>query len=101
MGGDLIWQIGTGYFSCRKKDGSFDEQLFSENAKLPQIKMIELKLSQGAKPSHGGILPGKKVTEEISKIRFVPMGEDCVSPPAHTAFSTPEGSLNLSNSSEN
>ncbi|MEO5667114.1 MAG: FMN-binding glutamate synthase family protein [Bdellovibrionota bacterium] len=92
-GGDLIWQIGTGYFSCRNEDGSFSAALFEKNAMTPQIKMIELKLSQGAKPSHGGILPAKKVTREISEIRNVPMGKDVVSPPAHSEFSTPVGML--------
>jgi len=90
-GGDLIWQIGTGYFSCRNKNGSFSPEKFKENAANPQVKMIELKLSQGAKPSHGGILPAKKVTEEISQIRGVPMGQDVLSPPAHTEFTTPIG----------
>ncbi len=88
-GGDLIWQIGTGYFGCRTADGAFDADKFTLMAKTPQIKMIELKLSQGAKPGHGGILPAKKVTKEISEIRGVPMGFDVISPPAHTAFSTP------------
>lgn len=88
-GGDLIWQIGTGYFSCRAPDGTFDPELFRKNAAHRQVKMIEIKLSQGAKPSHGGILPARKVTEEISKIRGVPMGQDVISPPAHSAFSTP------------
>jgi glutamate synthase domain-containing protein 2 len=88
-GGDLIWQIGTGYFSCRNTDGSFSEELFADKSKHPSVKMIEIKLSQGAKPSHGGILPASKVTLEISRIRNVPMGFDVVSPPAHSAFSTP------------
>jgi glutamate synthase domain-containing protein 2 len=88
-GGDIIWQIGTGYFSCRHKDGSFDYDAFAERAILPQVKMIEIKLSQGAKPGHGGILPAAKVTPEIARIRLVEMGEDVVSPPAHKAFSTP------------
>lgn len=88
-GGDLIWQIGTGYFGCRNADGTFNPEKFAENSKRPEVKMIEIKLSQGAKPSHGGILPAKKVTEEISKIRGVPMGIDVISPPAHSAFSTP------------
>ncbi|MBC7691775.1 MAG: FMN-binding glutamate synthase family protein [Methylotenera sp.] len=92
-GGDLIWQIGTGYFSCRNRDGSFNAELFQENAADARIKMIEIKLSQGAKPSHGGILPAKKVTLEISKIRGVPMGFDVLSPPAHSEFSTPIGLL--------
>lgn len=88
-GGDLIWQIGTGYFSCRTLDGGFDENLFRENAARPEVKMIEIKLSQGAKPGHGGILPAKKVSPEIAKIRNVPVGKDVVSPPTHSAFTTP------------
>ena len=88
-GGDLIWQIGTGYFGCRTEDGNFDSDKFTLKAKDPRIKMIEIKLSQGAKPGHGGILPAKKVTKEISEIRHVPMGKDVISPPAHSAFSTP------------
>jgi len=88
-GGDLIWQIGTGYFGCRTPEGNFNPETFQERATLPEVKMIELKLSQGAKPGHGGILPGKKVTEEIASIRDVPVGETVNSPPAHTAFSTP------------
>ncbi len=92
-GGDLIWQIGTGYFGCRSKTGDFDPILFSEKARLPQVKMIEIKLSQGAKPSHGGILPAAKVTEEISRIRNVPIGFDVISPAAHNTFSTPIGLL--------
>jgi glutamate synthase domain-containing protein 2 len=88
-GGDLNWQIGTGYFGCRAEDGGFDEEKFKENACRPQVKMIEVKLSQGAKPAHGGILPAAKVSEEISRIRGVPMGADVLSPPTHSAFSTP------------
>jgi glutamate synthase domain-containing protein 2 len=88
-GGDICWQVGTGYFGCRDQDGNFDPEKFAEKAKQPAIKMIELKLSQGAKPGHGGILPARKVTPEIAKIRHVPMGEDVLSPPTHTAFSTP------------
>ncbi len=88
-GGDLIWQIGTGYFGCRTPEGRFDEGSFSDKACMEQVKMIELKLSQGAKPGHGGILPGKKVSEEIAAIRGVPPWQDVFSPPAHTAFSTP------------
>ena len=88
-GGDLIWQVGTGYFGCRAADGGFCADKFTLTAKNPQIKMIEIKLSQGAKPGHGGILPAKKVTREISEIRGVPMGQDVLSPPAHRAFSTP------------
>jgi len=88
-GGDIIWQIGTGYFSCRHKDGTFDYDAFALRSVLPQVKMIEIKLSQGAKPGHGGILPAAKVTPEIARIRLVEMGEDVISPPYHTAFSTP------------
>jgi glutamate synthase domain-containing protein 2 len=88
-GGDLIWQIGTGYFGCRDRDGNFDARGFQERAISPQVKMIEIKLSQGAKPGHGGILPGAKVTEEIAKIRLVPIGQDVISPPSHKEFSTP------------
>ncbi|MHC5065888.1 MAG: FMN-binding glutamate synthase family protein [Planctomycetota bacterium] len=89
MGGDLIWQIGTGYFGCRTLHGDFDPGLFAANAARPEVKMIEIKVSQGAKPGHGGILPAKKVTPEIAKIRNVPLGQDVLSPPAHRAFSTP------------
>lgn len=92
-GGDLIWQIGTGYFGCRTEDGRFDPGLFKEQSLLPQVKMIEIKISQGAKPGHGGILPGVKVSAEIASARKVPIGEDCISPPGHTAFSTPKGLL--------
>ena len=88
-GGDLIWEIGSGYFGCRNDDGTFSADRFSANARDPQVRMIELKLSQGAKPGHGGMLPGPKVTDEIASARGVPVGEDCVSPAAHSAFSTP------------
>ncbi|RYE64718.1 MAG: FMN-binding glutamate synthase family protein [Oxalobacteraceae bacterium] len=88
-GGDLIWEIGSGYFGCRTADGQFDPVRFGEQAADPQVKMIELKLSQGAKPGHGGILPGEKVTPEIGVTRGVPVGEDCNSPARHSAFSTP------------
>lgn len=88
-GGDLIWQVGTGYFGCRAADGGFCADKFTLTAKHPSIKMIEIKLSQGAKPGHGGILPAKKVTKEIAEIRGVPMGQDVLSPPSHSAFSTP------------
>lgn len=89
QGGDLIWQIGTAYFGCRTPEGGFDPEKFREKAQLDEVKMIELKLSQGAKPGKGGILPAKKVNQEISEIRGVPLGKDVISPPAHTAFSTP------------
>lgn len=92
-GGALVWQIGTGYFSCRATDGKFSPEKFAEKAAKPSIKMIEIKLSQGAKPGHGGILPKEKITPEISQIRGVPMDQDVMSPPAHTAFSTPKGLL--------
>ncbi len=88
-GGDLVWEIGSGYFGCRNVDGSFCREKFAENAVLDQVKMIEIKLSQGAKPGHGGILPGAKVTPEIAEARGVPIGLDVVSPAMHSAFSTP------------
>lgn len=88
-GGDIIWQIGTGYFGCRNQDGTFNYERFAERAVIPNVKMIEIKLSQGAKPGHGGILPAAKVTPEIAKIRLVEMGKDVISPPYHTAFKTP------------
>ena len=88
-GGDIVWELGSGYFGCRDDEGSFCEKKFTEVATRDQIKMIEIKLSQGAKPGHGGVLPKAKITEEIAKTRQIPMGEDCVSPAAHSAFSTP------------
>jgi glutamate synthase domain-containing protein 2 len=88
-GGDLVWELGSGYFSARTPDGRFDPAMFADVAADPQIKMVELKLSQGAKPGHGGVLPAAKVTEEISRIRGVPMGQDCISPAHHAVFSTP------------
>ncbi len=88
-GGDLIWEIGSGYFGCRHDDGSFSEERYVANATDPQVKMVELKLSQGAKPGHGGVLPGPKVTSEIAAARGVPVGVDCVSPASHGAFGTP------------
>ncbi|KPF66196.1 glutamate synthase [beta proteobacterium AAP99] len=88
-GGDLIWEIGSGYFGCRNKDGSFSEENFTRNARDPQVKLIEVKLSQGAKPGHGGVLPGPKVTPEIAAARGVDPWTDCVSPASHSAFSTP------------
>jgi glutamate synthase domain-containing protein 2 len=92
-GGDLIWNIGSGYFGCRDEKGHFSESHFVANATLPQVRMIEIKLSQGAKPGHGGILPGSKVTAEIALARGVKIGEDCNSPAAHSEFSTPVGLL--------
>lgn len=94
-GGDLIWQIGTGYFGCRTPDGRFDPDGFAARAALANVKMIEVKLSQGAKPGHGGILPAAKLTPEIVQIRGVVPGRDVVSPPAHTAFTTPIGLLHF------
>jgi len=94
-GGDLVWQIGTGYFGCRNPDGSFSAEIFQHQAVHPNIKMIEIKLSQGAKPSHGGILPAAKITPEIIKIRNVEAGRDVISPPTHGAFSTPKGLINF------
>lgn len=87
--GDLIWQIGTGYFGCRHHDGTFNDEAFEERSHREQVKMIEIKLSQGAKPGHGGILPAMKVTPEIARIRLVKEGYDVLSPPSHSAFSTP------------
>lgn len=92
-GADLIWQIGTGYFGCRTPSGDFDPDLFIERSTNPQVKMVELKLSQGAKPGHGGILPASKVTPEIAAIRNVPLGQDVLSPPGYSSFSTPIGLL--------
>jgi len=91
--GDLVWQIGTAYFGCRDPEGRFDPERFREGAAHAQVRMIEVKLSQGAKPGHGGILPGVKVTPEIAAARGVPVGRDVISPPAHSTFSTPTGLL--------
>jgi glutamate synthase domain-containing protein 2 len=88
-GGHLIWEIGSGYFGCRNEDGTFNAEKYAENALDAQVKMIEIKLSQGAKPGHGGILPGPKVTAEIAAARGVTAGESCISPASHSAFSTP------------
>ncbi len=93
MGGDLIFQVGTGYFGCRDDQGNFSPEEFKKEAGRPEVKMIELKLSQGAKPAHGGILPAAKLTPEIAKVRKVSMGKDVLSPIAHKAFSTPTGLL--------
>jgi len=87
--GDLVWEIASGYFGCRDAEGRFNEERFVTNARDPQVKLIEIKLSQGAKPGHGGMLPGPKVTAEIAATRGIPMGRDCISPSAHSAFSTP------------
>ena len=94
-GGDTIWQISTGYFGCRTEDGKFDSAQFAEKAKLPQVKMIEIKLSQGAKPGHGGMLLGAKVSPEIAKTRNVPPYQDVISPHKHSEFSTPGELLNF------
>ena len=92
-GGDLVWELGSGYFGCRDADGRFDPQRFAEQAARPQVKMIEVKLSQGAKPGHGGVLPAAKVSAEIAATRGVPMGQDCVSPARHSEFDSPIGLL--------
>lgn len=92
-GGDIIWQIGTGYFGARDLEGNFDVEIYKQNVLKPQLKMIELKLSQGAKPGHGGILPAKKNTPEIAKIRNIKPGVDVLSPPAHSQFHDAKGLL--------
>ncbi|WP_448854734.1 FMN-binding glutamate synthase family protein [Corynebacterium frankenforstense] len=92
-GGDLVWELGTGYFGARTPEGGFDEKVFAEKAQDPQVKMVSLKLSQGAKPGLGGELPGSKVTEEVAEIRGIPVGETFLSPAGHTVFDTPEGLL--------
>jgi len=94
-GGDIVWEIGSGYFSARNKDGSFSPERFAEIATKPQVKMVELKLSQGAKPGHGGVLPAAKVTAEIARIRGVTAGKDCISPSRHAAFSTPHSLIHF------
>jgi glutamate synthase domain-containing protein 2 len=91
QGGDLCWQIGTGYFGCRNPDGTFNEKMFGEKSQDDQVKLIEIKLSQGAKPGHGGMLPGAKVNQEVADIRAVEVGKDVNSPPTHSAFSGPKG----------
>ncbi len=88
-GGDLIYEVGSGYYGCRTPEGRFDPDRFREQAADPQVRMIELKLSQGAKPGHGGMLPAAKITPEIAEARGIPMGQDCISPAAHPEFSTP------------
>ena len=95
LGGDVVWQIGTGYFGCRHPDGRFSEEAFQERAALPNVKMIEIKLSQGAKPGKGGVLPAAKVSKEVAEIRLVPMGEDVISPSSHSTFSTPTEMMNF------
>jgi len=89
FGGDIVWEIGSGYFGCRNEDGTFSPERFEAAAREPQVKMIEIKLSQGAKPGHGGVLPGAKVSAEIASARGVPEGVDCISPARHSAFATP------------
>ena len=95
QGGDLVFQIGTAYFGCRNAEGHFDPEVFAKEANRDEVKMIEIKLSQGAKPSHGGILPAAKLTPEIAAIRKIPMGQDAVSPAAHSTFNSPIGLLNF------
>jgi glutamate synthase domain-containing protein 2 len=92
-GGDIVWELGSGYFGACARAGIFSEEKFVEKARLEQVKMIELKLSQGAKPGHGGVLPAAKVSAEIARTRGVPEGEDCISPARHSTFDTPEGLL--------
>jgi Glutamate synthase domain 2 len=94
-GGDLIWELGSGYFGCRTENGDFDPDQFARTASLEQVKMVEIKLSQGAKPGHGGMLPGPKVTAEIARTRGVPAGKDCISPSYHKAFDNPVGLLHF------
>ncbi|GAA0711936.1 FMN-binding glutamate synthase family protein [Dokdonella soli] len=94
-GGDICWELGSGYFGACERAGVFSEAKFAEKAVLAQVKMIEIKLSQGAKPGHGGVLPAAKVSAEIAATRGVPMGQDCVSPARHSAFDTPEGLLHF------
>ncbi len=94
-GGDIIWQIGTGYFGCRTSEGGFDPDKFAEKARMDVVKAIEIKLSQGAKPSHGGVLPAAKVDEEIAEIRGVELHKDVISPPVHSAFDGPTGLLHF------
>ncbi|MBO0753028.1 MAG: FMN-binding glutamate synthase family protein, partial [Bradyrhizobiaceae bacterium] len=92
-GGDIIWQVASGYFGTRNSDGTFSPERFAETATLDQVRMIELKISQGAKPGHGGVLPAAKVSAEIARSRGVPVGEDCISPSSHSCFSTPVGMM--------
>jgi glutamate synthase domain-containing protein 2 len=92
-GGDLVWQIASGYFGCRNADGTFSEDKFERQAADEQVKMIEIKLSQGAKPGHGGVLPGDKVSQEIADTRGIPVGKECISPSSHPSFSTPLGMM--------
>ncbi|WP_027329084.1 FMN-binding glutamate synthase family protein [Marinimicrobium agarilyticum] len=91
--GDLIWEIASGYFGCRTRDGNFDPDEFRKKATSEQVKMIEIKVSQGAKPAHGGLLPGSKVNAEIARTREIEQGKDCLSPAQHPEFHTPYGLL--------
>lgn len=93
QGGDIVWEIGSGYFGCRTDDGDFDSDAFTEKSRRDEVKCINIKLSQGAKPGRGGVMPGRKVTQEIADVRGVPKGEKCVSPPSHSEFHTPVGLL--------
>lgn len=93
QGGDLVWQIGTGYFGCRDLEGHFSPEKFKETVVLPEVKMIEIKISQGAKPGKGGMLPGSKVSQEVADIRGVEVGKDVISPGKHSEFSSPQGLL--------
>ena len=88
-GGDLIWEIGSGYFGCRDAAGRFDPARFADQAQIDQVRMVEVKLSQGAKTGHGGVLPMAKISHEIAEARGIPTDRDCVSPPSHGAFATP------------
>src|SRR3546814_751740 len=88
-GGDIVWELGSGYFGARDGTGRFDPERFRDTAQIDQVRMIEIKLSQGAKPGHGGVLPGPKVSAEIAATRGVPQEVDCISPAAHSAFATP------------
>ncbi|HEA53372.1 FMN-binding glutamate synthase family protein [Marinobacter antarcticus] len=94
-GGDLIWELGSGYFGCRNKDGSFNAEEFAEKACTDQVKMVEIKLSQGAKPGHGGLLPGSKVNREIASTRQIEVGQSCQSPASHSEFNSPEGLMHF------
>jgi glutamate synthase domain-containing protein 2 len=94
-GADVIWEIGSGYFGCRTKEGRFDDEDFRKKSAHEKVRMIEIKISQGAKPSHGGLLPAKKVNAEIARIREIPQGKDCLSPASHPEFDTPQGLLDF------
>lgn len=94
-GADVIWEIGSGYFGCRTREGRFDDEDFRQKAANPLVRMIEIKISQGAKPGHGGLLPAAKVTAEIARIREVPQGQDCLSPASHPEFDSPRGLLDF------